>query len=571
MQNNTTILANAFLEASTDFQQRVPDPSQHSIAQVSEFLFKPMNRKYLNEFMDIFVNRIAGELMQQREFRNPLKRKRADLTYGTTIQEIELDFIKAHAYKDDWGHRVDDITNLLKIYRPDGQVAYHSVDRYDQYPISINRTELRGAFTGEYGLNQLAAKIMQVPYNSAEYDEYGYYKQLIAEHEYRHGFFKHQVSAIPSSESTGKEFLTALQMYADLITIPNRLYNAQDATVPTWINADERSSIVLYIEAAPKAALNVQTLAAVFQLEKADIPYRIQFIDSIPIPGAFALLTTEDFWVCADYEVSNDSFFNPQTRTETYYFTVMGLYSTSPFVPAILFTTATGTSPAVVTETPSGLTLTPNSGTVAPGEQLALITTLTGSLSASPDTYQIPPTLSVAPDSCVYDVAMTNTEYTSAGVYNFAVGGTVAEGDKITIGGVTVTLDATSGASTSAAASAVRTALAANAAYTNVYTTGGSGSNITATEKSGHYGAGRPSSSITSTSGTLTATTTTEPSATVTYNATDIDTYIDRFGVLHVGTTVPIGSVLHVTVETTYAPQSGTRQSATGDFTVTVD
>ena len=568
MQNNTTILANAFLEASTDFQQRVPDPSQHSVAQVSEFLFKPMNKKYLNEFMDIFVNRIAGELMKQRDFRNPLKRKRADLTFGTTIQEIELDFIKAHAFKDDWGHRIDDITNLLKVYRPDGQVAYHSVDRYDQYPISINRVELRGAFTGEYGLNQLASKIMQVPFNSAEYDEYGYYKQLIAEHEYRHGFFKHHVSAIPSNEATGKEFLTALQMYADLITIPNKLYNANDATVPTWINADERPSIVLYIEAAPKAALNVQTLAAVFQLQKAEIPYRIQFIDSIPIPGAFALLTTDDFWVCADYEVSNDSFFNPQTRTETYYYTVIGLYSTSPFVPAILFTTATGTTTAVVTETPSGLTLTPNSGTVAPGEQLALVTTLTGSLSADPNTYQIPNTLSVAPDSCIYEVALADTTYTGAGVYNFAVGGTVANGDKITIGGVTVTLDATSGASTSAAAGAVRTALAANAAFTNVYSTGGSGSDITVTEKSGHYGAGKPTSSITSTSGTLTGTTTTEPSSETTYNVTDVDTYVDRFGILHVGTMVPLGSVIHVDVTTTYDPQSGTRQSASGNFTV---
>ena len=362
--------------------------------------------------------------------------------------------------------------------------------------------------------------------------------------------------------------MTALQMYADLITVPNKLYNANDATVPTWINADERSSIVLYIEAAPKAALNVQTLAAVFQLEKAEIPYRIQFIDSIPIPGAFALLTTDDFWVCADYEVSNDSFFNPQTRTETYYYTVIGMYSTSPFVPAILFTTASGTTTAVVTETPSGLTLTPNSGTVAPGEQLALVTTLTGSLSAAPNTYQIPNTLSVAPDSCIYEVALADTTYTSAGVYNFAVGGTVAEGDKITIGGVTVTLDATSGASTTAAATAVRTALAANAAYTNVYTTGGSGSNITATEKTGHYGAGKPTSSITSTSGTLTGTTTTEPSSETTYNVTDVDTYVDRFGVLHVGTTIPLGSVIHVDVTTTHEPQSGTRQSASGNFTV---
>ena len=187
MVDNSTILANAFLEASSDFQQRVPDPSQQGVAQVAKFLFQPMNKRYLNEFMNIFVNRIAGEIVHQKEFRNPLKSKREAFEYGTTIEEIALDFVKAHAYKDDWGHRINDLTNILKVYRPTGEVAYHSVNRWDQYPISINRLELRAAFTGDYGLNKLASAIMQVPYNSAEYDEYGYYKQLIAEHEYRHG------------------------------------------------------------------------------------------------------------------------------------------------------------------------------------------------------------------------------------------------------------------------------------------------------------------------------------------------------------------------------------------------
>ena len=308
MVDNTTVLASAMLEASTDYQQRVPDVTQAGVAQVSEFLFRPMNRKYLNEFMDIFVNRIAGEVVHQREFLNPIKRKREDILFGTTIQEIGLDFIKAHAYKDDWGHREADLTNLLKVYRPDGQVAYHSVNRYDQYPISINRMELRAAFTGEYGLNQLATAIMQVPYNSAEYDEYGIYKQLIAEHEYRHGFFKHQL-AYPVDESTGKAFLRALRAYADKITIPSRLYNAKDATIPVWANRDEISRMVLYIEADAKASLDVDTLSAVFNLDKAEAQYRIQFIDSIPVPGAYALLTTEDFWMCADYDVSNDSFY----------------------------------------------------------------------------------------------------------------------------------------------------------------------------------------------------------------------------------------------------------------------
>ena len=467
MVDNTTVLANAYLEASTDFQQRVPDPSQHSVAQVSQFLFKPMNKKYLNEFMDIFVNRIAGQLIRQRTFTNPLKRKREDILFGTTIQEIELDFIKAHAYRDDWGHRINDITNLLKIYRPDGQVAYHSVNRYDQYPISINTMELRGAFTGEYGLNQLATKIMNVPYNSAEYDEYGYYKQIIAEHEYRHGFYKHQ-AAMPVNETTGKAFLRALREYADLFTIPSRLYNAKDVTVPVWVNDDEIPRMVLYIEAKAKASLDVDTLSSVFQLAKAEVKYRIQFIDSIPIPGAYALLTTEDFFVCADYDISNESFRNPQTRTETWYYTVIGMYSASPFVPAVLFTTAEGTLNTVIAEAVTGLTITPSEADIEQGGQLALVTSLAGTLTPTPATATVPNTLSVAPDSVTYEIAATDG----------------AEEDP-----AAVDLD-------------------------------------------------------------------------------PYETYIDRFGILHVGTTVPVDTVITVTAISTYNNGTDEPETATGTYTV---
>ena len=463
MQNNTTVLANAMLSMSTDFQQRVPDPSQQGVARVSEFLFKPMNRKYLNEFMDMFVNVFAAQLVTQREFRNPIKRKRADLFYGSTVQEIELDFIKAHAYKDDWGHRVDDITNLLKVYRPDGQVAYHSVNRFDQYPISINDMELRAAFQSEYGLNELAAKIMQVPFNSAEYDEYQYYKQILAEHEYHQGFFKHQC-AYPVDETTGKAFLRALRAYADKLTIPSRLYNAKNATIPTWINADERSSMVLYIEADAKASLDVDTLSSVFQLDKAEVQYRIQFIDSIPIPGAFALLTTEDFWVCADYGIYNESFRNPQTLTTNYYLTIIGMYSASPFVPAILFTTEEGTVNNLITEAVTGLTVTPSTANVEQGGQLALVTSIAGTLTSSPATYVIPQTVQVSPDSVTWELS-------------------AVDGDDAPV-------------------------------------------------------------------------------------ALDIDTYIDRFGILHVGTTVPAGTVITATAKSTYIPAEGDQETASATLTV---
>lgn len=207
--------------------------------------------------------------------------------------------------------------------------------------------------------------------------------------------------------------------------------------------------MVLYIEAEAKASLDVDTLSSIFNLDKAEVKYRIQFIDSIPIPGAFALLTTDDFFVCADYDISNDSFFNPQTRTETWYYTVVGLYSTSPFVPAVLFGDFNGTVVPVITETTRGLTITPDAADVAQGSQLALVTTLTGDLSASPQSFAIPKAISVAPDSCMYEITLEgkdgNIPFNDSELYvdRFGilhVGNTVPEGATINVTATTTNL-----------------------------------------------------------------------------------------------------------------------------------
>ncbi|MBR3226886.1 MAG: hypothetical protein IKF78_16350, partial [Atopobiaceae bacterium] len=215
-----------------------------------------------------------------------------------------------------------------------------------------------------------------------------------------------------------------------------------------------------------KASLDVDTLSAVFQLDKAEIQYRIQSIDSIPIPGAFALLTTEDFWVCADYGIYNTDFRNPQTLTTNYYLTVIGMYSASPFVPAILFTTETGTVNNLITEAVTGLTVTPATANVEQGGQLALVTSITGTLTATPASYVIPKSVQVSPDSVTWEL-------------NASTGGDEPEPVQL-----------------------------------------------------------------------------------------DIDTYIDRFGILHVGTTVPVGTVLTATATSTYQPAGDTPETATATLTV---
>lgn len=91
------------------------------------------------------------------------------------------------------------------------------------------------------------------------------------------------------------------------------------------------------------------------------------------------------------------------------------------------------------------------------------------------------------------------------GVYTVTFGGTVANGDKVSVAGVDVTLDATSGASTTACATAVKNAFSGNSTYTATSSSGV----VTLTEKSGHEGSGVPVATIESTAGTVDVDTTT--------------------------------------------------------------
>ena len=87
-----------------------------------------------------------------------------------------------------------------------------------------------------------------------------------------------------------------------------------------------------------------------------------------------------------------------------------------------------------------------------------------------------------------------------AGVYTVTIGGTVASGDKITVAGVTTTLDSTSGASATAAATAVKNSFSGNSDYTATTSSGV----VTLTEKSGKEGInGEPDASIVSAAGTV--------------------------------------------------------------------
>lgn len=399
MENNSTILANIWLNATNDFQQRIPEPTQNNISATVEAILDPMNKQYFNQFIDALIMRIGETYVHKQIFDNPLGIfKKATMSYGATIQEIAVKWIKAHAYKDD-------AEDCFKNYRPDVGVWYHSQNRRDKYPITINRDELRSAFTNEYGLNDLVASLMRAPINSDNYDEYRIMMELIAFYEQNFGFYKVQVSQ-PINDATSKAFLKSVREMAMTLPFPSARYNAGVIPdIPVFANQNE---LVLLTVPSVAASVDVDTLAAVFNLDKAEVKFRQVIVDEFPIPNAVALLTTEDFFVCKDTEYGTANIYNPSTLGVTYFLHHWGVYSVSPFVPAILYTTDAGTNTQVITQNVTGITLTAEKATAAAGEDVKLTVALTGTITNN-DFGVV-----VAPDSAKFAVGIMRGEGNAA-------------------------------------------------------------------------------------------------------------------------------------------------------------
>lgn len=394
--DNATILDKVRLKGTDDYQQRIPSATQTGVANTMRYLFDPMNRQYLNDCVWSMVNRIGLTVMAQNApFENPLSVfKKENLYWGSTVQEIAVKWIKAHGYKDD-------AEDLLKMHRPEAAVWFYEMNRKDQYPISWTDDELRQAFVDDFGLNRFVAQIMETPRNSDNYDEMNIMLALINHYEKYLGFYKVHLDAAPTDEASAKTLLKSLRATAGRMRFPSTQYNALNVNdIPAYANPQQ---MVLLIEPEYLASLDVDALSAVFQLDKADVPYRIIQVPTLGIPGAVALLVSTDWYQARDTLYGTTQFYNPQTLSNTMYLNHWGIYGVSPFTPCALFTTDAGTSIKVVTQTVTGFTLNADATSGKPGDVIQLHPKLTATVAPTGTAIE------VAPNSATYAVTASVT------------------------------------------------------------------------------------------------------------------------------------------------------------------
>ena len=393
---NSTILAKAWLAGTSDFQQRIASPTVAGIDKTIRDLQSPMNGMYFNQFMDMMVNKIGFSIARGKRYDNPLAtvfKGQGDvpsyLNYGSTIEEVIPHWIKGHTY-------TDDVETLLKMNRPEVDVFYHTQNRKMKYPISVTRDEMRAAFHDEYGLNRLIARIMELPINADNYDEYRTMLELFAYYDDRWGYFKKIVDA-PTTKDAAENLLTEVLADAERWTIaPSTLYNNSD--VPVFARRDE---IIFITTPDIKANLNVKTYAAMFNVEYAQLPYFIATVDELPIPNCIGILTTREHLIGFDTEYENTAFYNPETLSNQYYLHHWEGLSLSAYAPAICYlSSGTATVPQTITQAVSKLVVTPEKETVELGGTVKLSVDLQGTIDNGDYTE-----IAVRPDAATYEVS----------------------------------------------------------------------------------------------------------------------------------------------------------------------
>jgi len=336
--NNADILNAIRNASSSDFQRRIPNATKANVSDSLKRAFDYAPTR--NEFLDGLVNLIGLQIIRNMSWTNPLSIFKAGmLEFGDTIEEIAAGLLPANVYQHDRDYLEKDIFGQET---PEIKVVFHKVNRENYYKLTIKEAPLKRAFLSEYGLQNLIVELMQSLSTSDNWDEYLLMTRLIREHYDNGGFFKVQVpdlNAQGSTEANAKFALRRMREMGDVLQFISRHYNP--AHMPVAVRPED---LVLITTPQAKAAIDVEALAAAFNMERAQFDAQTIVVpqEHFNIPGAQAILTTKQFWVVADQRLETTSAANPVGLFNNYFLHHWQVISLSPFAPAILFTTEAG-------------------------------------------------------------------------------------------------------------------------------------------------------------------------------------------------------------------------------------
>lgn len=331
---------------SEAFQNTIPSIMLGADGNITQESFRSYatgiltNKSLFNEWSFNLVNRIGLTVLKNRAWANPLATlKKQPLEYGDTIQEIFTNLINAQKFEPLMESK--DAGKIFRSAPPESHVVFHTINREEFYEVSVSRVELERAFLTPRNLEDFINSIFIQLYSSDEIDEYRYMK--LALENYINKGLAYRVSVpVPTDRTSTDLLLEKVKAYATKFTFPSTIYNAYGVEQHC-----PRDKQVVFISADMDAKIDVQSLAAAFNMDKAEFLARKIVVDNMPA-GTHLVLASQDLLVVHDTLYRMEDLPNAMTLEMKYFYHRHGIISTSRFENAVVFTSDDVSEPKTV-------------------------------------------------------------------------------------------------------------------------------------------------------------------------------------------------------------------------------
>ncbi|QWT50663.1 major capsid protein [Bacillus phage DLn1] len=332
--------------------------------------------EHRNSFLNQLVDRIGLVVIKHKSMNNPLgKFKKGTMPLGYTIEEIYTDITKAKKFDP-----ADAESTLYKREIPDTKVFFHQRNREQFYEQTVSQAELKSAFVSYQNLDNFITGIFEALYNSAEVDEYLWMRKLIDQY-YEKGFFHHVKVEAPTNEATGKALVKKIRAMARKLTLGmgSRKYNHTGVHTRSEMNG-----LHLFITADTEAEIDVDVLAAAFNMGKAEFMGAVTVIDEFEDPAIQAVLVDEDWFMCYDNNIEMTNVYNAKGLYWNYFYHIWQTLSCSTLENAVVFSTADAPEPVG-----PKATVSPKTVDVKAGESTTFSATTEGEGEVTDKTWEV--------------------------------------------------------------------------------------------------------------------------------------------------------------------------------------
>ena len=316
----------------------LPSATKNNIQTISSILFDDAYQPMLNEFVTNLINRIALTIVRNKSFSNPLAVfKKGSIPLGTDIQDIYENPAEAEEYE----LSNTAMAKLLTITDPDTHVAYYRRNRKDLYTKTISRENLQGAFVSWNKFSDYISAITTSLYSGNYISEFNYIKQLI-DGAYDNNKVIVETVAKVEDEASAKAFVKKARALYNKLKFPSKDYNAYSkfsgakGEITTWTDDDR---VVMIVTADVMAEVDVDVLAAAFNIDNAKFLGRVIEVDKFDNPEIQAVICDESWLQIYDNILRFDEFYNARVMAWNEYLHAWGSFAICPFANAVILAT----------------------------------------------------------------------------------------------------------------------------------------------------------------------------------------------------------------------------------------